>query len=82
MADTLFGGLHEGVLVHRLYLTAGTEVLNTSPAAWTVTALDDDYIELRDVTVQQPLPYMVDHLPYGSPVHDHVTGTESGGGRD
>jgi hypothetical protein len=63
MADTLFGGLHEGALVHRLYLTAGTEVLNTSPATWIVTAIDDEYIELCDMTVQQSWPYMVDHLP-------------------
>jgi len=32
MDDKFFAGLHEGLLVHRLYLMAGTEVLNTSPA--------------------------------------------------
>jgi hypothetical protein len=62
MEDKLFAGLHEGLLVHRLYLMAGTEVLATSPAHWKVTAIDDDCVECIDVTVQPPLPYMVPHL--------------------
>ena len=62
MEDALFVGLQQGVLVHRLYLMTGTEILNTSPATWKVTAINDDYIELLDVTVQQALPYMVSHL--------------------
>jgi hypothetical protein len=34
MEDKLFTDLHEGLLVHRLYLMAGTEALGTSPANW------------------------------------------------
>ena len=44
MEDKLFADLHEGLLVHRLYLMAGAEVLSTSPATWKVMALDDDFI--------------------------------------
>ena len=62
MDEKFFAGLHKGVLVHRLYLMAGTEVLDTSPAHWKVTAIDDDCVECIDVTVQPPLPYMVPHL--------------------
>jgi hypothetical protein len=62
MDDKLFAGLHEGVLVHRLYLISGTEVLNASPPNWKLIAMDDDFLELLDVTVQHPLPYMVPHL--------------------
>jgi len=62
MEDKLFADLHEGLLVHRLYLMAGTEVLDTSPANWKVTAIDDEYLELMDLTVQHPFPYMVNHL--------------------
>jgi hypothetical protein len=62
MEDKLFAELHEGVLVHRLYLRAGTEVLGTSPANWKVTAIDDEYLELIDLTVQHSFPYMVNHL--------------------
>jgi hypothetical protein len=66
MEDKLFAELHEGVLVHRLYLIAGTEVLGTSPANWKVTAkvtaIDDEYLELIDLTVQHSFPYMVNHL--------------------
>jgi hypothetical protein len=62
----------------------GTEILNTSPATWKVTAINNDYIELLDVTVQQALPYMVSHLAACTvpTLHDHVTGTESCGGGD
>ena len=56
MEDKLFAELHEGVLVHRLYLMAGTEVLGTSPANWKVTAIDDEYLELIDLTVQHSFP--------------------------
>jgi hypothetical protein len=62
MEDKLFAGLYEGLLVHRLYLMAGTEVLDTSPANWKVTAIDDECLELIDLTVQHPFPYMVNHL--------------------
>src|SRR5262245_20054948 len=31
MDDKFFADLHEGLLVHRLYLMSGTEVLDTSP---------------------------------------------------
>ena len=62
MEDKLFAGLHEGLLVHRLYLMAGAEVLSSSPATWKVMALDDDFLELIDLTVQHPFPYMVEHL--------------------
>jgi hypothetical protein len=62
MEDKLFAGLHEGLLVHRLYLLAGTEVLATSPATWKVIAMDNECVEFIDVTVQQPCPYMVEHL--------------------
>jgi len=40
MDDKLFAGLHEGVLVHRLYLISGTEVLNASPPNWKLIAMD------------------------------------------
>jgi hypothetical protein len=69
MDDKFFAGLHEGVLVHRLYLMAGTEVLNTSPANWKVMAMDDEFVELIDLTVQQPFPYMVNHLEEFSGPH-------------
>jgi hypothetical protein len=62
MEDKLFAGLHEGVLVHRLSLLAGTEVLATSPATWKAIAMENEYIEYIDVTVQQPCPSMVEHL--------------------
>ena len=62
MDDQFFTGLYEGVLVHRLYLIAGTEVLGTSPANWKVTAIDDECVELIDLTIQDPFPYMVNHL--------------------
>ncbi len=62
MDDKFFTGLHEGVLVHRLYLMSGTEVLDTSPANWKVTSIHDEFLELIDVTVQQPFPYMMKHL--------------------
>ena len=60
--DKFFAGLHEGLFVHRLYLMSGAEVLSTSPPNWKVTAIDDECVELIDVTVQHPFPYMVDHL--------------------
>jgi hypothetical protein len=62
MEDKLFAGLHEGVLVHRLYLMAGMEILSTSPPNWQVTAIDDECVELIDLSTQHLLPYMVDHL--------------------
>ena len=62
MEDKFFAGLHEGVLVHRLYLMAGTEVLSTSPPNWKVTAIDDEFVEFINLTVQDLFPYMVDHL--------------------
>jgi len=62
MEDKLFAGLHAGLLVHRLSLMAGTEVLATSPAHWKVTAIDDACVACIDVTVQHPCPYMVEHL--------------------
>lgn len=62
MDDKFFTGLYEGVLVHRLYLMSGTEVLDTSPANWKVTSIDDEFLECIALTVQHPLPYMVDHL--------------------
>ena len=58
MDDKFFAGLHEGLLVHRLYLMAGTEVLNTSPANWKIMAMDDEFVELIDLTVQHPFPYI------------------------
>jgi len=62
MDDKFFAGLHEGLLIHRLYLMSGTEVLYASPANWKVTSIDDEFVELIDLTVQHPLPYMVNHL--------------------
>ena len=62
MGDKLFTGLHEGVLVHRLYLMSGMEVLDTSPANWKVSSIQDEFLEFVDLTVQHPFPYMVDHL--------------------
>ncbi len=62
MDDKFFAGLHEGLLVHRLYLMSGTDVLNTSPANWKVTSIDNEFVELIDLTVQHPFPYMVNHL--------------------
>ena len=62
MDDKLFAGLHEGLLVHRLYLMSGMEILDTSPAHWKVLAMDGECIELIDLTVQHPLPYMMQHL--------------------
>jgi len=69
MDDKFFAGLHEGLLVHRLYLMAGTEVLNTSPANWKVMAMDGEFLELIDFTVQHPFPYMVNHLEEFSGPH-------------
>ncbi len=62
MDDKFFTGLYQGVLVHRLYLMSGMEVLDTSPANWKVTSIDDEFLEFIDLTVQQPFPYMVNHL--------------------
>jgi len=62
MDDKFFAGLQEGLLVHRLYLMSGREVLDTSPANWKVTSIDDEFLELIDLTVQHPFPYMVNHL--------------------
>jgi|RhiMethySRZTD1v2_1073278.scaffolds.fasta_scaffold477948_2 hypothetical protein len=62
MDDKFFAGLHEGLLVHRLYLMSGTEVLYTSPANWKVISIDDEFLELIDLTVQSSFPYMADHL--------------------
>jgi hypothetical protein len=62
MEDKRFAGLHEGVLVHRLSLLAGTEVLATAPATWKVIAMEHEGVECIDVTVQQPCPSMVEHL--------------------
>ena len=62
MDDKFFTGLYKGVLVHRLYLMSGMEVLDTSPANWKVTSIDDEYLEFIDLTVQHPFPYMIDHL--------------------
>ena len=62
MDEKFFAGLHRGVLVHRLYLMAGTEVLDTSPANWQVTAIDDECVEFTNLNAQPPFPYMVDHL--------------------
>jgi hypothetical protein len=62
MEEKFFAGLHKGVLVHRLYLMAGTEVLDTSPANWQVTAIDDEFVEFINLSAQSPFPYMVDHL--------------------
>ena len=62
MDDKFFTGLYEGILVHRLYLVSGMEVLDTSPANWKVTSIDDEYLEFIDLTVQHPFPYMIDHL--------------------
>ena len=45
MDDKLFAGLHEGLLVHRLYLMSGIEVLDTSPAHWKVIAMDGECLE-------------------------------------
>ena len=59
MDDKFFADIHEGLLVHRLYLMSGTEILDTSPATWKITSIDDEFLELIDVTVQHPLPYMV-----------------------
>jgi hypothetical protein len=69
MEEKLFAGLHEGLLVHRLYLMSGTEVLSTSPANWKVTAIDDEFLECIDLTVQHPFPYMVDHLEASTGPH-------------
>jgi hypothetical protein len=69
MDDKLFAGLHEGLLVHRLYLMSGTEILDTSPANWKVITMDDEFLELIDLTVQQPFPYMVNHLEEFSGPH-------------
>ena len=46
MDDKLFAGLHEGLLVHRLYLMSGMEILDTSPAHWKVLAMVGECIEL------------------------------------
>ena len=62
MEEKFFAGLHAGFLVHRLSRMAGTEVLDTSPAHWKVTAIDDECIEFINLTVQPLFPYMVDHL--------------------
>ena len=62
MDEKFFAGLHKGVLVHRLYLMAGVEILSTSPPNWKITAIDDECVELIELTVQHPFPYMVDHL--------------------
>ena len=62
MDDKFFAGLHEGLLVHRLHLMSGTEVLYISPANWKITSIDDESLELIDLTVQHPFPYMVNHL--------------------
>jgi hypothetical protein len=62
MEDKFFAGLHEGLLVQRLYLMAGTEVLCMSPANWKITSIDDEFLELIDLTVQTPLPLMRQHL--------------------
>jgi hypothetical protein len=62
MEEKFFAGLHRGVLVHRLYLMAGTEVLDTSPANWQVTAIDDEFVEFINLSAQSPFPYMVDYL--------------------
>ena len=62
MDDKFFTGLYKGVLVHRLYLMSGMEVLDTSPANWKVTSIDDEFLEFIDLTVQHPFPYMVNHL--------------------
>src|SRR2546430_16678354 len=52
MDEKFFAGLHKGVLVHRLYLMAGTEVLDTSPANWQVTAIDDECVEFTNLNAQ------------------------------
>ena len=62
MGDKFFTGLNEGALVHRLYLMSGKEVLDTSPANWEVSSIQDEFLEFVDLTVQHPFPYMVDHL--------------------
>ena len=60
MEEKFFAGLHAGFLVHRLSRMAGTEVLDTSPAHWKVTAIDNDCVECIDVTVQ---PHPVNGQP-------------------
>src|SRR5262245_1593147 len=62
MGDKFFADLHEGVLVHRLYLMSGMEVLDSSPANWKVSSIQDEFLEFVDLTVQHPFPYMVNHL--------------------
>jgi hypothetical protein len=62
MDDQLFIGVYEGVLVHRLYLMSGMEILDTSPANWKITSIDDEFLECIDLTVQHLFPYMVNHL--------------------
>jgi len=78
MEEKFFAGLHAGFLVHRLSRMAGTEVLDTSPAHWKVTAIDDACVECINVTVQ---PLTVHGAAFGrlhgTPCHDHVTGAES-----
>jgi hypothetical protein len=62
MDDKFFTSLYEGVLVHRLYIMSGIEILDTSPANWKVTLIDDECVELISLTVQHLSPYMVNHL--------------------
>ena len=69
MDDKFFIGLYEGILVHRLYLMSGMEVLDTSPANWKVISIDDEFLEFIDLTVQLPFPYMVDHLEESTGPH-------------
>ena len=73
MEEKRFAGLHAGVLVHRLSRMAGPEVFDTSPAHGNVTAIDDACVECIDLTVQYPLPYMVQHLEAST--GPHVTTT-------
>ena len=59
MDDKFFAGLHEGLLVHCLYLMSGTEVLDTSPASWKVTCHIFDESESIILTSGHPFPEMV-----------------------
>ena len=69
MDDKFFADIHEGLLVHRLYLMSGIEMLDTSPANWKVTSIDDEFLELIDLTVQYPFPDMVNHMEEFTGLH-------------
>src|SRR4030095_16951471 len=56
-SQAISGLLHQ-CIANELFRT----YLGTSPANWKVTAIDDECLELIDLTVQPPFPYMVNHL--------------------